>query len=193
MLGWAVSLNCSAGGAARGRRGVGPIREAVVVDDTHAKIPFANSTEFYAALGRFHAAWSRADLVIDCAIWKAGTETQEDVHKRVAGMQFGPKCDYFLSLLPTSKFENIQKVEELLRLITDAKRNEFSHSFLASDEGSVSFIYRKTRKDKYEVKQATVTPEEFFDHVEEFIHLSFDFQSAVGLSDWEVAGFAAAA
>jgi hypothetical protein len=170
---------------------LGPIRETVVVDDTHAKIPFANTTEFYTAFGRFHAAWTRADLVIDCAIWKAGTETPEEVHKRVAGMQFSPKCDYFLSLLPASEFENIQKVEDLLRLITAPKRNEFSHSFLASDEGSVSFIYRKRRKDKYEVKQATVTPEEFFDHVEEFIRLSFEFQSAVGLSDCEVKDFAA--
>jgi hypothetical protein len=34
-------------------------------------IPFANTVEFYALLGCFYAAWSRAEIVVDCAIWKA--------------------------------------------------------------------------------------------------------------------------
>jgi hypothetical protein len=162
-----------------------------VVDDSSAGIPFANTTEFYTALGRFHAAWSRTDLAIDWAIWKIGTETPEEVHKRVAGMQFGPKCKYFRSLLPASKFENVQKVEELLTLITDhAKRNEFAHSFLASDENSVRFVYRKTRKNKYEVTEAKATSEQFLNHVAEFLRIAQEFEQAIGLSHKELGEFA---
>jgi hypothetical protein len=158
-----------------------------------AKIPFANTTEFYAAFGRFHAAWSRTELVIDCAIWKAGTESANDVHKLVASMQFSEKCKHFRSLLPTSnKFENLQKIEELLdRIIIDAKRNELAHSFLASDEKCVTFILRRTRKGKYEAKQATLTPEQFVEHVDQLCELSLDFQRAVGLLDEQVALFGA--
>ncbi len=82
--------------------------------------PYANTTAFYTALGYFYAAWSRTDLAIDCAIWKAlGTATPEEVHARVAAMKFGRKCEDFRSLLPASKFENIEEVEALLTRITD--------------------------------------------------------------------------
>jgi hypothetical protein len=34
------------------------------------ELPFANTPEFYTALGYFFAFWGRAELAIDCAIWK---------------------------------------------------------------------------------------------------------------------------
>jgi hypothetical protein len=159
-----------------------------------AVIPFATSDEFYHRLGLFYAAWSRTDLVIDCAIWKALAVTPAQAHKRVAAMNFGRKCDAFRNLLPAStKFENIDEVKGLLTRITDhSMRNVFAHSFLASDEGSsVTFIHRE--RGQYRVKEHTFTRDQFLNHVDEFVQLSFDFQKAVGLSDWEVAGFGAAA
>jgi hypothetical protein len=61
--------------------------------------PFANTPEFYAAPGWFYAVWSRTELTIDCAVWKAfGTETAEHAHERSAGTKFGDKCKHFRSL-----------------------------------------------------------------------------------------------
>jgi hypothetical protein len=63
------------------------------VRERSGKLPFANTPEFYTALGYFFAAWSRTELAIDCAIWKArGTqETAEEAHARVAHMKFADK------------------------------------------------------------------------------------------------------
>jgi hypothetical protein len=36
----------------------------------------------------------------------------------------------------------------------------------------------------------TMTPEQFFDHVDEFIRLSLEFEQAVGLSNKELGDFA---
>jgi hypothetical protein len=167
-----------------------------VVDDTHAKIPFANTDEFHHQIGLFYFAWTRTDLIIDCAFWKAlKTATPEQVHERVAGLTFGKKCADFRACLLDSKFENIEKVKDLLRRIIDhSMRNVFAHSFVVSHEGSVTFIHRRKERDgPYRVDWHTFTRAQFLKHVDEFIQLSFAFQTAVGVSDWEVAGFAVAA
>ena len=54
--------------------------------------PYANTPEFYALLGRFYAAWSRVEIVLDCAIWKVLGTTPEQAHAVVAGMEFGRKA-----------------------------------------------------------------------------------------------------
>jgi hypothetical protein len=171
-------------------------KEAVVVDDTHPNIPFANTDEFYHQTGLFYFAWTRTDLVIDWAFWKAlKTVTPEQAHERVAGLTFGRKCAEFRTFLLDSKeFEHIEKVKALLARITnDSMRNVFAHSFLASDEGSVTFIHRRKEDRQYRVDWHTFKRAEFLNHVREFIQLSFDFQRAVGVSDWDLARFAAAA
>jgi hypothetical protein len=175
----------ASGGLAKRERGVMPERP----------VPFANTPEFYTALGCFYAAWSRTDLAIDCAVWKAlKAVTPEQVHERVAAMKFGRKCEYFRSLLPASKFENIEKVKCLLNRITDhSMRNVFAHSFLASDEKSVMFIHRTSHRGQYQANGYEISRERFFKHVGEFVQLSFDFERALGLSDKEVRDFAAAA
>jgi hypothetical protein len=158
--------------------------------------PYANTAEFYTALGYFYAAWSRTNLAIDCAIWKAlGTAaTPEQVHERVAAMPFGAKCEDFHSLLSNSKFENIEKLKELLARITDhSLRNVFAHSFLASDENSVAFLHRRSRRGQYQVNWYLFAREQFEKHVSEFVQLSLDFERALGLSDKEVRDFGAAA
>jgi hypothetical protein len=94
---------------------------------------------FYTALGWFYAIWSRTELAIDCAMWKAsGTETAEEAHERSARMKFSDKCKRFRILLDGGKIPNGEKVKDLLSRIEDhSMRNVFAHSFLASDEHSV--------------------------------------------------------
>jgi hypothetical protein len=160
--------------------------------------PFANTDEFYIALGLFFAAWSRSELAIDCAIWKArGTETEEEAHERSARMTFSDKCTQLRTLIDGGKFGHADKVKILLEQIEHhSGRNVFAHSFLASDQDSVSFIYRPRphgKSRKYEPTLYKATPEQFIKHVQNFVQLSFDFEQAAGLSDREVRAFAARA
>jgi hypothetical protein len=155
---------------------------------------FANTTEFYTALGRFHAAWSRIELVIDCAIWKGSdTETAQQAHERVARMKFSDKLKKLRTLTDGGKFKHGEKVNDLLRQIEEeSRRNVFAHSILASDEHSVTFIHRSMQRGKYKVMRHKISNHGFVKHVEKFVQVAVDFQQAVGLSDREVGGFAAA-
>jgi hypothetical protein len=160
--------------------------------------PFANTPEFYSALGWFYAVWSATELAIDCATWKAlGTETAEQAHERSAGTMFSEKCEQLRTLLESAKIPHGEKVKELLTQIEHhSMRNIFAHSFLASDEDSVTFVHRKKRRGKhgkYEVTTYQIFRKDFFDHVQNFVQLALDFQQAVGLSHKEVAEFAAMA
>jgi hypothetical protein len=156
--------------------------------------PFANTPTFYTALGLFYAAWSRAEVAIDCATWKAlGTESAEQAHERSAGMRFSDKCKQLRTLLNEGKTPSSEKVKDLLGQIENYGRNVFAHSFLASDEHSVTFIHRTMERGKYQATGYTIPRESFIDHVQNFVQLSFDFEQAVGLSHKEVAEFSAMA
>jgi len=90
-----------AGDEAGGRGGLGTGAVAVSVRTVKR---FANTDEFYRTLGGFFAAWSRTELVIDCAIWKAlGTETPEEAHKRSAGTKVSDKCKQLRTLIDGGK------------------------------------------------------------------------------------------
>ena len=160
--------------------------------------PFANTSEFYIAFGRFYAAWSRTELAIDCAMWKAlGTETAEQAHDHAARTKFSDKCKQFRTLLDDDKFEHGEHVRDLLaRIEHDLLRNVFAHSFLASDEHSVTFIHRRVeggKRGKYRADAYEGSRERFVDHVQKFVQLSLEFEQAIGLSHEEVAKFASMA
>jgi hypothetical protein len=158
------------------------------------RVPFANTPTFYTALGLFYAAWSRTELAIDCATWKAvGTESAEQAHERSAEMWFSDKCKQLRTLLDDGKIPNSEKVKALLARIENFGRNVFAHSFLASDEHSVTFIHRRVERGKYQATGYKISREDFIDHVQSFVQLSFEFEQAVGLSHKEVADFAAMA
>jgi hypothetical protein len=148
-----------------------------------------------AALGLFYAAWSRAELAIDCCTtWKAlGTETAEQAHERSARTRFSDKCKLLRTLLDNGKLPNSEKLKDLLQQIEQCGRNAFAHSFLASDEHSVTFIHRKIEEGQYQATRYVIPRDQFIDHVQEFVQLSFDFEQAVGIPPREVAEFAAMA
>jgi hypothetical protein len=138
------------------------------------KRPFANTPAFYTALGWFYAVWSRTELAIDCAIWKAsGTETAERAHERAAHTKFSDKCKHLRALLDGGKIPNCEKAQDLLTWIEhQSMRNVFAHSFLATDEHSVTFIHRKVEGGKYQPTTYTIACDDFIDHVQNFVQLS---------------------
>jgi hypothetical protein len=137
------------------------------------KRPFANTPAFYSALGWFYAVWSQTELAIDCAIWKAsGTETAERAHERAARTKFSDKCKHLRTLLDGGRIPHGEKVKDLLTQIeTHSMRNVFAHSFLATDEHSVTFIHRKVKHGKYQATTYQISRDGFLDHVQNFVQL----------------------
>ena len=159
--------------------------------------PFVNTPEFCSALGYFFVLWSRAELAIDCAIWKArGIDTAEEAHARSARMKFNDKCKDLRGLLDAGKLSDGEKVKELLAQIEkDSYRNIFAHSILVSDEDKVVFIHRRWDRShrKYRADPYEATRDNFLTHVGNFERLCLDFEQAAGLSDQEMRDFAAMA
>jgi hypothetical protein len=157
--------------------------------------PFANTSNFATALGCFYATWSRIELAIDCATWKLlGTETAEEAHERSARTKFSNKCEHLRTLVDGNKILRAEEIKDLLTQIEhDSMRNVFAHSFLASDEHSVTFIHRKWKGGKYQVTAYQIGGNDFINHVQNFVQVALRFEQAVGLSEGEVADFAAMA
>ena len=132
-------------------------------------VPFAKTPDFYTALGYFYAIWSQIELTIGYATWKAmGTETPEEAHARIAGAKFSDQCRKLRTLLEGNKVPNGEKVKELLTQIDGSLRNVFAHSFMATDEHSVTFVHRKTvraKQRKYEVTAYQFSRQDFLNHV----------------------------
>src|SRR5262245_65996629 len=155
---------------------------------------FAYTTEFYTALGLFHAVWGQIELTIECAIWKAmGTETAHQAHERVARMKFSEKLKKLRRLIDSSKCKHGEKVKDLLRQIEDeSKRNVFAHSILTSDEHSVTFVHRSWQRGEYKVERHRICGHGFIKHAQQLVHIATDLLQAIEFSDKEVRDFAAA-
>ena len=109
-------------------------------------------------------------------------------------MKFSDKCKHLRTLLDGGKVPHGEKVKDLLAQIEHhSMRNVFAHSFLATDEHSVTFIHRRVVNGKYQPTWYTIASDGFIDHVQNFVQLSFNFELTVGLSDKEVRDFAAMA
>ena len=109
----------------------------------------------------------------------------------MAGLHFGPKAALLRSLLATSNFKNVSELKGFLTRITrESLRNVFTHSFIASDEHSVTFIHRKSQTI-YSADVYKFGADDFCTHVKEFVQLAHDFEVALGiLSSKEVGKFA---
>jgi hypothetical protein len=53
------------------------------------------------------------------------------------------------------------------------------------------FVHRKVERGTYQPMAYRFSSDEFIEHVQSFVQLSVDFQQAIGLSDEQVAEFAA--
>ena len=122
------------------------------------------------------------ELNVDFTICKILRITPEQTHALVAGLHFGPKAALLRSLLPTSSFKNVSELKGFLTRITrESLRNVFTHSFIASDEHSVTFIHRKNQTI-YSADTYKFEADDFCTHVKEFVKLAHDFEVALCIS-----------
>lgn len=155
--------------------------------------PFSNTDRFYGHFGWFYATWTAMELDVDLAICKILKITPEQTHALVAGLHFGPKAALLRSLLPTSDYKNVPELKGFLtRLTKESLRNVFTHSFIASDEHTVTFIHRQNQT-VYSSTGYKFKADDFVAHIKAFVELAYKFEQALGFSDKERGDFAAAA
>lgn len=153
----------------------------------------ALTAEFNTAFGYFHSGWAVAEGAIDYAIGQFLGLTPEQTHLVTAGADHGRKAMLLRDLVARSDHANRAELLRTLKVIqNESLRNVFAHSYIASDENTVTFIER-TRGGPYRVKQHPFTREEFFDHVGKFVRASSDFETALGFTREELAAFLNAA
>lgn len=121
---------------------------------------------FLLMLGYFHAMWATLDLALCYGIGKFLGLKAEECHVLTSGMEFGRKLTLLRNLVYRSDHLHKTKIMALLgKIQNESKRNVFAHSFIISDQKTVTFIER-SRGGDYKVTRHNFTLKEFYAHVE---------------------------
>jgi len=144
----------------------------------------ANQPDFLAAFGLFYRMWSANDITVDYAIGKLLKLPADETHLLTAGIDFNRRASLLRILLNRGTLPRKPQIISALNTIqNESLRNVFAHSFLQSDEITVTFIER-TRHGKYDPKKHSSTISTFRAHVHKFVDAAVAFQEymALGLS-----------
>ena len=152
-------------------------------------------TEFYAAVGMFHVAWSTTDLVISYAIGNLLKISNEETHVLIAGMEFGRKATVLRNLISRAKHRNKAQIVGALNSVqNDSKRNAIAHGLMTFDTAGtgVTFIDR-SRGGEYTATPHYFTYLEFSRHVGWFVDEAERLEVALEIKDEDFQAFARAA
>jgi hypothetical protein len=153
----------------------------------------ANQPDFLAAVGLFYSMWSANDITVDCAIGKLLKLPADETHLLTAGIDFNRRASLLRVLLNRSTLPRKPQIISALNTIqNESLRNVFAHSFLQSDETTVTFIER-TRHGKYDPKKHPFTISAFRDHVHKFVDAAVAFQQELEITNEDMQAFANAA
>jgi len=145
---------------------------------------------FLANYGLFHSVFGSLDVAVDLGIGKFLRLTAHETHLLTTGVDFGRRLQLLIGLAEHHNHPNKKAIISALKKIQDeAKRNAFAHSFLSSDETTVTFIYRH-RERPLEAKRYKFTGPEFQKHVYAFIEAAQAYQTALGVTGEEYRDFA---
>jgi len=137
--------------------------------------------EFNMNFGMFHTAWASAEVMMDYAIGEFLRLTPEEIHLVTSGMEHGRKAMLLRNLIGRGKHPNRDELLRTLKIIqNESLRNVFAHSYILSDETTISFVER-SRGGRYQATEHEFSLQEFKDHVDAFLNASRDFQAALGL------------
>ena len=149
--------------------------------------------EFIFELGKFHGAWATIDVELDLAISKSLNLSYEDAQMVTAGMQFGSKIRILYNIIKRGNHPNKSKIIDALNTLRNkVKRNIVAHSYMITDEKTVTFIER-SGAHSYEVTKHEYTLESFKDLVKLMTQTGIQLFEAVELSNSELQKFGEAA
>jgi hypothetical protein len=151
------------------------------------------SDEFNMLFGTFFGAWASAELTIDYAIYKLMKISRPQAHHMLAGIEIGRKMRLLEALLRRSTIDNKSELlGHLHKMQNESLRNVFAHSFMHSDEHSVTFVNRKFGQ-RYEAYAYTFGLIRFRMHVQEFLSTGRQFYDGLHIDLDDLQKFAEAA
>jgi hypothetical protein len=145
---------------------------------------------FHKLLGQFHCMWLMFDVQVDWSIGKFLNLPTEQTHILVAGMEFGKKLRLLVELLKRSDHPKKATLIESIGTLQKAKRDIITHSYIASDETHIRFIYRA--RGEYSAGKLDFHIDQFNEHVATMIQAAQKYQRALGASGDEQIAFAEA-
>jgi hypothetical protein len=153
---------------------------------------FGLSTEFQQLLATFYGMWAATDVLVDYTIGMLLELPDEDTHILLAGMEFGRKSRILADLLKRKGPKNKEQLLHSLSTMRNSKRDLFVHSWIKSDEHSVTFLSRSKGGD-YRATEEKFVNIRFRMHVKGFLEAAQKFQDALEISDERMFAFADAA
>jgi hypothetical protein len=160
-------------------------------DEWLKSLAFTN--EFAYLIGRFHLTWSSIDLITDFAICKFLNIPPEQGHLITSGIMFGRKARLLADLVGRSNHpKKAEILEPFNKLRGNSKRDIFTHSYISTDRGSVTFIERSI-SGRFTAKAHTFTFSQIQDHVLMVVMEADNFCKALEASGDEIDAFANAA
>lgn len=140
----------------------------------------AHSPEFLILAGLFQQAWAGAEAAADMAIRDFLGITTEESHLLTAGLEFNKKATLLRALISKSEHRHKDKAIKALNIMqNESKRNVFAHSYVLSNESSVTYLER-SRGGRFAATKHKFTLEEFEAHVKKFSDASLLFWDAMG-------------
>jgi len=128
----------------------------------------ATDHRFLLWLGYFHSMWASLELVLCYGIGKFLKMPDEQCHVVTSGMEFGRKITLLRNVVYRSDDPQKQQIIGVLgKIQNESKRNVFAHSFITSDNNTVTFVER-SRGGDYKVTRHEFSLAEFYGHVESF-------------------------
>lgn len=151
------------------------------------------SDPFLRDLGHFYGLWSALESALDYMIGRLLKIPHLETHILTAGMEFGRKANLLRVLLARSDHPEKDRIRALLTIIQrEAKRNIFTHSFLHSDDESVTFVHRKM-DGAYTGTEWRFTGPEFRQHVSNVTAYAGDLHGLLGIDEVDFQAFGRAA
>lgn len=155
-------------------------------------IPLKHSIPYLSTLGTFHSNWSSIDLFTDFAIYQFLRVTPQQAHLITSGMMFGRKAKLLDDLIKHSSDKRKGKLLEAFNKIRASKREMLTHSYVASDALSVTFMERNI-SGPFSAKLHTFSGDEFKEHVKKMTDAANEFFEALEVSQVEINAFVNAA
>jgi hypothetical protein len=135
--------------------------------------------------------WLMFDVIADFSVKQFLNITTDQAHILAAGMEFGRKLRFLFELIKRSTHPKRDILMESVRKLQTAKRDIITHSYIAANLNSVTFIYRA--RGEYAAGKLEFSITEFETHVSTMIEAAKKYQDALNEPEDNLVVFANAA
>jgi len=147
--------------------------------------------EFFSLYGSFLQLWQSFELVIEIGIMRQLNLSARHASIVLNSLNFSAKSSILLALLKEDAEKNKVAISAITETQTQAKRNDFAHSFLTnSDNGLMRLIRRNVRNGNYSVGLRDVSSTTMHKHGDQFAEALRLSHKALGITEADVDQYA---